>query len=340
MHQDLNHYLSLVENSLTLPDYLQESLFLTTVPLGRDHGMTTWILFDKNLPRNHRPILCFYESFLKRSLMSDANGGVEEVVIHGIASVFCPPEYRRRGYAPRFMTEISKPLCIWHSDQAKIVGSVLYSDIGKTYYAKPGWQTNHTNWHVDFPPLETPKSPLTQELAEDDLAELCNRDEAIIRARMARLADGVNKQITILSELDQMLWRIEKEQFATEQLFGKTPRAKGAIAGPLGSQVWTNRYYGHPNAESPGNILYILQFVDEGYDSANTPPSIKNKHLQTTLPDKQASCLVAVLEYARAEAAEWRLNQLRLWEPSPWVQRVITESKITHCVFERGEEVK
>ena len=354
-------------DSLNHEDYLQESLFLTTVPLARDGRMTTWILVDKNLPQDHRRILCSCESFLKRSLRSDADGDVEDVVVHGIASVFCPPEYRRRGYAARFMTEVAKTLCIWHSDQAKVVGSVLYSDIGKTYYAsiwhsdqakvvgsvlysdigktyyaKLGWQPNHTNWHVDFPPIKVPKSLLTQELVEDDLAELCKRDEAIIRASMARLADGVNKHITILPDLDHMLWHIEKEKFATERLFGKIPRAKGAIAGPSGNQVWaiwTHRYYGHPNAKSPGNVLYILRLVVEGDDSANKPPpSTRDKHLQTTLPDKQTSSLIAVLQHAQAEAAEWRLDQVKLWEPSPWVQHVITESKINHCVVEREED--
>ena len=328
-------------DSLTHEDYLQESLFLTTVPLARDGGMTTWILVDKKLPQDHRPILCSCESFLNRSLRSDADGEVEDVVVHGIASVFCPPEYRRRGYAARFMTEIAKTLYIWHSDQAKVVGSVLYSDIGKTYYAKLGWQPNRTNWHVDFPPMKISKSPLTQELVEDDLAELCKRDEAIIRASMAKLADGVNKHITILPDLDHMLWHIEKEKFATERLFGKIPRAKGAIAGPSGNQVWaiwTHRYYGHPNAKSPGNVLYILRLVVEGDESANKPPSTGDKYLQTTLPDIQTSSLIAVLQHAQAEAAEWRLDQVKLWEPSPWVQHVITESKIHHCVVEREED--
>ena len=328
-------------DSLTLPDYLQESLFLTTVPLARDRGLTTWVLVDKNLPQDRRPILCSCESFLKRSLRSDTDGEVEDVVVHGIASVFCPPEYRRRGYAARFMTEVTKTLCIWQSDQAKVVGSVLYSDIGKIYYAKLGWQPRRTNWHVDFPPIINPKSPLAQELVEDDLTELCKRDEAIIRATMARLADGVNKHITILPDLDHMLWHIEKEKFATQRLFGKIPRAKGAIAGPSGSQVWaiwTHRYYGHPNAESPGNVLYILRLVVEGDDSANKPPSTGDKHLLKALPEERASSLIAVLQHARAEAAEWRLDQVRLWEPSPWVQHVITESKISHCVVEREED--
>lgn len=38
--------------------YLTESQFLTGVPLAKDGGMTTWILVDKTLPPEKRPILC------------------------------------------------------------------------------------------------------------------------------------------------------------------------------------------------------------------------------------------------------------------------------------------
>ena len=34
-------------DAFTLPLYLEESAFLTTVPLARDGGMTIWILVDK-----------------------------------------------------------------------------------------------------------------------------------------------------------------------------------------------------------------------------------------------------------------------------------------------------
>ena len=325
-------------DSLTPLIYLQESLFLTTVPLAKDCGLTTWILVDKNLPVDHRPILCSCESFLKRSLISDVDGNVEEVALHGIASVFCPPNYRRRGYAARLMTEVAKALCIWQTDQAKVAGSVLYSDIGKTYYAKLGWRPNDTNWHLEVPPDSSLKSHLTRELVEDDLAEFCKRDEAIVREAMARLEDGVNRHITILPDLNHMLWHIRKEDFATAWLFGEIPRAKGAIAGLPGRQVWalwTHRYYSHPDAISQDNVLYILRLVVEGDRSANKPSASMMDSLSTTKGDEQAISLIKVFQDAQAEAMDWRLDCVRLWEPSPWVQHVIRESKINHRVVER-----
>ena len=77
-------------DALDLPIYLKESQFLTTIPLAKD-GV------DKDLPEDKRPILCSCESFFKRGLLSDPSGRVEDVIIQGIASVFCPEEYRGRG---------------------------------------------------------------------------------------------------------------------------------------------------------------------------------------------------------------------------------------------------
>lgn len=73
-----------------------------------------------------------------------------------------------------------------------------------------------------------------------------------------------------------MGWHIGKEAFATEYLFGKTPIAKGAIAGSPGSQVWAtwvHRYYGRHDDESTSNVLYILRLVVEVDETATRLPS-------------------------------------------------------------------
>ena len=57
---------------------------------------------------------------------------MKDVVSHGIGSVFCNPEYRRRGYAQRMMEELGKMLDTWNQERGKKTEfTVLYSDIGK-----------------------------------------------------------------------------------------------------------------------------------------------------------------------------------------------------------------
>jgi len=100
-------------DALTLAQYLQESAFLTTVPLAKDGGMSVWFLTDKTLPQGQRPILCSCETFRKRIFVIDASGQFSEAIIHGVASVFCNPKYRGRGYAARLMRELAVMLPSW-----------------------------------------------------------------------------------------------------------------------------------------------------------------------------------------------------------------------------------
>lgn len=79
-------------DALTLPQYLEESAFLTTVPLAKDNGMSVWILTDKTLAPDQRPILCSCETFRKRAFITDTKGQFVETIIHGVASVFCNPK--------------------------------------------------------------------------------------------------------------------------------------------------------------------------------------------------------------------------------------------------------
>lgn len=339
------------KDSLTVPLYIKESQFLTTIPLAKDGGMTIWVLVDKRLPPNQRELLCSCESFRKRSLTSDADGNVTDNIIHGIASVFCPPQYRRRGFAARHMKEISRVLRTWQSDHGKSVGCVLYSDIGKSYYTNLGWIPNATNSHLVFAPVAMESWPSdVRPVLESDLEDLCRRDETLIRAAMARPEKAIKRRVTVLPDLDHMLWHIRKEDFATQYIFGKIPQAKGAIAGPPGRQVWavwTHRYYGHPDQqeENSDNVLYILRLVVEGDHTANRPLSLaasEDKNgAQVSIYNayaEQAAALKAVLQAAQAEAAEWRLDHVKLWEPSPLVRTLIAQQIPEHEEVEREEE--
>ncbi|KAF4534724.1 Lysine acetyltransferase protein [Lasiodiplodia theobromae] len=365
-------------DTLPLPDYLAESLYLSTVPLAKDNGLTTWILVDSRLPPNARPILSSCESYRKRCLTSDAGAGgstVSDALVHGVASVFCAPPYRRRGYAARLMKELARVLRDWQTTaeedgkRVAVVGSILYSDIGKTFYANLGWAPHPRNTHVAFAPQQQQKGipqpssspPQAKAIAEGDLAAFCEEDEAMVRKAMARplapAPDGVEKEkkkmqqrASIVPDCDHMLWHLAKEAFATERLFGKVPRAKGAIAGAQGRRVWaiwTHRYYSHPDAVATSpesndeNVLYILRLVVEGDESADgivwDDQKEKGKGEEEE-EEEQARSLKAVLQAAQAEAAEWRLDRVVMWNPSPWVRRVITQSGLEHAVVEREED--
>lgn len=329
------------KDALSPSQYLEESAYLLTIPLATDGGMTLWILVDKNLPPDQRPILCSCETFCKRSMISDAKGIFTETITHGVASLFCHPAYRRRGYGSRMMNELAVVLRNWQVESRKCVGNVVYSDIGKKFYADLGWHPAPTNIHIELAPLLAPKPLRAKELLSRDLAQLCKEDEALMRKSMTGKSDG-KIQMMIIPDHDHMLWHHKKEEFVCEKLFGKQPRVKGVIAGQPGSRIWaiwTHRFYGDPRCTASGNTLYILRLVIENQDVAGALSSHGMEvDLDVEQRDSQAKQMKNVLESAQVEAAEWNLHDVKLWHPTPSVEALIELTGIQCCKVEREEE--
>ena len=331
------------KDALSLPLYLEESAYLDTTPLVKDGGMTFWILVDKNLPPDHRPILSSCTTFRKRSLVSDAQGSLTEAIIHGVGNVFCEPAYRCRGYGSRMMKELAEVLRSWQAESTKCVGSVLYSDIGKTYYAKLGWYPSPNNTHIELDPLRAPKPLKAKQLLSQDLGQLCKEDEAMVRKRMSGKADGKTRMM-IVPDHDHMLWHHSKEEFVCQKLFGKLPKVKGVITGPPGNRIWaiwTHRFYGDPESAASGNTLYILRLVieNQAVARAGTSPSDGKEILSDAgQRESQAEQLKIVLESAQIEAAEWNLLDVKLWHPTPLTEELIECAGLQYCKVEREKE--
>jgi len=299
------------------------------------------IFVNKSLPLNQRPILCSCETFRKRLLTSDFQGQITENFVHGIASVSASPNYRHRGYARRMMRELASVLRAWQIlSTSHCVGTILYSDIGKSYYANLGWRPDPTNSHIEFP-AKASKMQCTSKIFVDDLDELCERDEARVRKRMAiATSEDIQKCMTIIPDLDHMLWQMSKVEFAANCLFDRIPHTKGAIIGKPGRQLWalwTHRYYDHPQSEAPANILYKLRLVIESDMTTSRPPSDAGK-IDIEQYSEQLGNLRMVLKAAQAEAMEWKLGRVRLWDATPLVRKLIAESGIDYLGVEREEE--
>ena len=329
------------KDSLSLAKYLEEGQYLATVPLARDGGMTAWILVHKDQAPNERQILCSCESFCKRSLTSDTSGIISENIVHGVASVFSPSEYRGRGYAARMMYELARTLYTWQAEGQQCVGSTLYSDIGKQYYAKLGWLPNSTNSHIELESRALGWLSLATPIMKDEIGDLCWRDEQLVRSHMSTPTREANIRFTIIPDLEHMRWHISKEEFATKHLFNTLPRAKGARAGPSGSKVWalwTHRYYGHPDASTSRNVLYILRLVMEVDETATRLSSDATKRPEPTVYEQQIVYLRAILQAAQTEANEWELDVVKIWDPTPLVLDMLAQGGLEYKVIEREND--
>lgn len=309
--------------SLSQPDYLEREAHLMNVPVAKNGGITHWILVDRNLPPNQRPLLASCETLRKPVLVS-RNGIVSEEITHGIGSVFSPPMFRGKGYASRMLKELGPALETWQVTEklGNCSFSVLYSDIGKKYYNKFGWAP-FPSAHIEIVPAAKTHSAVVTKLGCSDISKLCEEDEGRIRASLADTADG-RTCVAVLPNHDQMQWHHAREDFVCNKLFKKQPQIKGAIVGEPGSRIWTiwtRAYYGPLNPKS-GNTLHLLRLVLE--DESATVQNAEN--------------LKAILELAQAEAREWQVDVVDLWNPSEGVKKLVGMTGLESRFVDRQEE--
>lgn len=139
--------------------------------------------------------------------------------------------------------------------EKEVVASVLFSDIGKKFYADKGW-VPFPSTHVEFPPapdtsgavLGDQSAVAVKPLRYHDMPELCAADERLLRARLAAMATAADengsrsngqpsrgKKTTFLAfvpDVDTLLWHLMREDYMTEHIFGRTPDIKGALYEP------------------------------------------------------------------------------------------------------------
>ncbi|CAK7222626.1 hypothetical protein SCUCBS95973_004907 [Sporothrix curviconia] len=388
-------------NALVMDDYLHREDYLTTVPLAMNSGITHWILTDGTQPPNQRPILSSCETLRKHAMAAAASttATVVDGVAHGIASVFTDPIYRGKGYAGRMLAELGPQLERWQVEAPahgkvgvassvlsetetdkdkkkekengtapKTLFSVLYSDIGKSYYASKGWPA-FPSTHLSFPPLaageETASytaepthskdgSFVVTPLGYHELTELCPIDVELLRARLIRrafrravLSGGSSSQrslagpsVTLVPDLNTMLWHLMREDYMTKHIFGKTPTVRGALCtlnmtaagdsdgsgGAVVSKqrsmwvIWTRGYYsGLKSLNGEGNTLYILHVVLEDLDD-----DFPADPGEVPISQQHVDGFAAIVRMAQGEAAEWRCGEVQLWNPTP-AQRILAE---------------
>ena len=285
---------------------------------------THWILTIRESPADERPILVTCETLRKRCFVKYAGAAVTEVDVEGIGGVFCDPKFRRRGYGTRLMKELANVLRKGNAsdDGTSSVGSILYSDIGRTYYAQLGWMPL-PSMHVELPATSGVSTTITRPMLPEDVAEFCTEDRLSVLESMGRSSSSKTLLAGVPGHL-MMVWYHMREDFTCQKLFGRKPSIKGAVAGEAGNRVWaiwTLRFGGPLDEPHSGNKLYILRLViddSKGEDSGKLSESLK-----------------AVLQAAQRTAAEWGLSCVEMWNPSVRTKELIEQTGLSHRIVER-----
>ncbi|KAF7196639.1 Lysine acetyltransferase [Pseudocercospora fuligena] len=301
---------------LSLESYLKREKHLFSQDLTRDGGITGWVLIWEPDANGQRTVLCGCETINKRAFAA-RQGKVEEVISHGVASVYCPAQYRGKGYAGRMMAELGDRINSWQTDNGKpALFSVLFSDIGKDFYAARGWHP-FPSAHVLLPVAESSTPNNVKLLKSRDLPELCAYDEKLLHHRMSQIKPSSRTTVAIVPDVRHAAWHHAREEFVANEIHGKVPDVKGAMVGDKkGSRVWAywTRVWANPQERSP-STLHILRLVIEDDVSSDFAPadvetakSMKDSHV--------ARAISSIFTVAQSEASRWDMREVMLWNPS------------------------
>ncbi|KAB5532769.1 hypothetical protein GE09DRAFT_376730 [Coniochaeta sp. 2T2.1] len=321
--------------ALTHEAYLERESYLRNAPLQRLGGITHWLLTTSTSSSSSspRPILSSCDTYRKRAVSCTPDGTLKEGIAHGIGAVFTDPQYRGKGYASRMLKELGEVLKTWQTEKegGEALFSVLYSDIGKTFYAKSGWEA-FPSGHMAFPPAgEGEEKETNGEVVQGkdkahpigyhEPAELCAADEELLRKKLPlRARETGRTAVALLPDLDSVLWHLMREDFIAKNVFGKTPAVKGAVYGEKGKRVWgvwTRAYYGEVGT------LHFLRFVLEDEDGDE---------------EENARGVREVVRVAQREAREWKCKEVQSWNPGEKLRAAVRRAGLEVSFVERDAE--
>ncbi|PSK59164.1 Cell division control protein 45 [Elsinoe australis] len=320
--------------ALSQEAYLRREAHMADQDLTRSGGLTQWILAKRQVDGS-RQAVSSCETLRKRALLAVANEGVSEVTCYGVASVFTLPEFRGKGYASTMFGELEK----WMDDEGrgKAGFSVLYSDIGKRFYAKHGWRPMESS-HVSFRPGDVgiERSGDVRLLKAGEVASLCERDESMVRDRLERLAKQGKNAVAICPDEKTIRWQLSRESFVSQEILAKVPDVVGAMTTTASGKgvwcLWTRWLYNRDAKSAKGNNMHILRLAvdDEEYDDS----AATERGVQEAKDSEAADAIARLLSVAQDEATEWFMEDIHIWNPSSAtmaaVKKLVPDAQVEH----------
>lgn len=305
---------------LEIDQYVERESHLSKQELTKDGRCIYWILAHKD---DDTHIVASCEATKKTVFIAGkgtgVNDGFVEATGYAIASVYTNPDYRRLGMAAYMLQNLQENM------DAESECSVLYSDIGKTYYANLGWDTfpsDQATIHLHADKLNLPDVPKTRYLKIDELPPLCEKDVAMIKAKFAKLAaDHTKTHIAFAPDFAQISWQLAREQFMAGILFKRQIERRGAIT--TNGRSWV--YWDHDWREKKLKIMRLAT-LDPDPDTTVAAASEEEKVWD----------VVELLQAAAAEAAEWGLKKVLVWSPDATTTQGI---KGFHNLYEKEVDV-
>ena len=203
----------------------------------------------------------------------------------------------------------------WQQPKGTSTGyfSVLYSDIGRQFYAKHGWKPMPST-HVTLQAVEQAASdgtrkrlqlPSVEDLRTSDLEPICQTAITQVESELvANSSKDATKRpyVAICPDYKHITWHFAREEFQARTMHNSYPEIKGAVDRKTGcALVWCRVFRDTPEQ----NGLEILKTV------------IPTQHRTTVdrTPDLDKS-VAALLLRAQLEAQRWDMQAgVEVWSP-------------------------
>jgi GNAT superfamily N-acetyltransferase len=284
---------------MAIEQYVVRETVLSQTALSANGGTKYYVLHHKSDPEL---IVSACEVTAKQGLVADKNGS-REVTAYSIASVFTNPRFRGHGMASHMLRHVQQVV-----DEAGAEYGALYSDIGRVFYTRLGWQdlrSPQVLFHLRDD-LRIPPEAVTgvNHLAEETVASLCEQEVATWRQRFRRIAQQRQQQnisssntthIIFLPTPAQLSWHFARDKYVCKTLLDREVVHRGAQTAD--GKAWI--CWDHDLREKKLKILKFVVGVGE-----DEPPA------------KKRVDAVKLLLAAMAEAKEWGLPKVLVWIPA------------------------
>lgn len=257
--------------------------------------------------------LCACETFnRKRAFVKSVGKSVAQVPVVGVASVFTPSKNRGNGYAGLMMRLLAKRL-------PEITGgkgySVLYSDVGPTFYDKNGGWKLHERREVDVSSTMIFQDASEPTLINLEEAEECiSQDVGLLREEMGCLDPEDTKIIQLIPQHEELEWAVIRGRQSSSSI-KQSPF--------VGAKISDKENWG-----------YILWFPEISEDS------LVILRLREPVSD---NALTGLLSAAVEEAKSFGLSKVKIWSPSPrlltllGVEALVPDEHLA-CILPLGDQ--
>ncbi|KAF3935546.1 hypothetical protein ABW19_dt0202293 [Dactylella cylindrospora] len=303
--------------------YLREA-HLSSQDLTRNGGITYWVLVDpaepcdSECPQSPDHILSACETIRKPSLIVRKNGEIEDVICYGIGSVYTAERHRGKGYAKTMLQLLGHRLKSCpdpdpENANLRVGFSVLYSDIGKQFYARVGWHP-HQSSHISFPaklPSSFAGKCTAKNAMKGDLKALCAVDCTYITKTVTKtpLKTGLQARCVQLPTAEVMDWHHAREEFVGQYATTKAPTVKGAWAA-----ITKDAEFPPKEGNEGLDAVWVIWTHDFSENKLvflrlHSPPV--NKENESAVHNALRQILIA----AAQEAAAWDFKETISWNP-------------------------